>query len=150
MDWETRWGRGTQLQALPAPICLQETTEHFTHRHPANEDNRPRPTEMPVNITRHAAAVPVHEALEASPTLAHLSRLARQSSARMALVRPVLPRALQALVHPGAPEADTWCLLAPHAAGAAKLRQLMPAMLRALEEGGESVRAIRIKVMQPR
>ena len=33
-------------------------------------------------------------------------------------------------------------------AAAAKLRQLMPAMLRALEDGGEPVQSIRIKVMQ--
>ena len=103
---------------------------------------------MPVNITRHSA-VPVLQAVDESPTLAHLSQLVRQSSARLALVRPVLPPALRALVRPGAPTPDAWCLLVPHASAAAKLRQLMPSMLRALEDGGEPVQTIRIKVMQP-
>jgi hypothetical protein len=100
-----------------------------------------------VKTVRHTA-VPLLQAVEESPTLAHLSRLARQSSLRMKLVQPVLPLALRALVRAGVPEADSWCLLAPHAAAAAKLRQLMPAMLRALEDGGEPVQSIRIKVMQ--
>ena len=103
---------------------------------------------LPVNITRHTA-VSVLQAVDESPTLAHLSRLARQSSVRLKLVQPVLPSALRALVRPGAPEPDAWCLLVPHAAAAAKLRQLIPRMIRALEDGGESIQTIRIKVMQP-
>ncbi len=102
-----------------------------------------------MNIARHTA-VPVLQAVEQSPTLAQLSRLVKQSSARMALVQPLLPPSLRTLVHAGAPEPDAWCLLAPHAAAAAKLRQLMPVMLSALERGGEPVKTIRIKVMQPR
>ena len=101
-----------------------------------------------MNITRHSA-IPVLQAVDESPTLAQLSRLARQSSARLALVRPVLPPALRMLVQPGAPEPDSWCLLVPHAAAAAKLRQLLPRMMLALEEGGEPVQTIRINVMQP-
>lgn len=102
----------------------------------------------PVNTTRHNT-FSVLQAVDESPTLAQLSRLAHQSSARLALVRPVLPPALRTLVQPGAPAPDSWCLLVPHAAAAAKLRQLMPRMIRALEDGGESVQTIRIKVMQP-
>ena len=102
-----------------------------------------------MNTTRRAA-VSLLQAVEESPTLAHLSRLTKQSAQRMALVRPLMPPALRGLVHSGAPAPDAWCILAPHAAAAAKLRQLMPIMLKALEDGGEPVQAIRIKVMQPR
>ena len=101
-----------------------------------------------MNITRHTA-ISVLQAVDESPTLAQLSRLARQSASRLALVRPVLPPALRALVQPGAPQPDSWCLLVPHAAAAAKLRQLMPRMIQALDDGGEPVQTIRIKVMQP-
>lgn len=101
-----------------------------------------------MNKTRNTA-VPVLQAVEESPTLAQLSRLARQSSERLALIRPVLPATLRALVRPGVPEPGAWCLLVPHAAAATKLRQLVPLMVRALEDGGEPVQSIRIKVMQP-
>ena len=100
-----------------------------------------------MNITRHSA-IPLQQAVDESPTLARLSQLARQSSARMALVRPIIPAPLRKLVQPGVPEPDLWCVLVPHAAAAAKLRQLMPRMIKALQEGGEPVQAIRIKVMQ--
>ena len=60
----------------------------------------------------------------------------------------VLPPALRTLVQAGAPDADGWTLLAPHNAAAAKLRQLAPALLAALDGAGHPVNAIRVKVLR--
>ena len=42
-----------------------------------------------------------------------------------------------------------WGLLVPHNAAAAKLRQLLPALMAALEAAGHPVPAIRVKVLRP-
>ena len=52
------------------------------------------------------------------------------------------------LVQAGAPDADGLTLLAPHNAAAAKLRQLAPALLAALDGAGHPVNAIRVKVLR--
>ena len=61
---------------------------------------------------------------------------------------PLLPPALRELVRPGPIEGESWCLLVPHNAAAAKLRQLAPALLDRLRATGRSVSTIRIKVMR--
>ena len=95
-------------------------------------------------------AISLQQAVAEAPTLAHLSRLAAESAARLAVVRPLLPPALRPLVQAGAPEGEAWTLLAPHYAAAAKLRQLAPALQAALAVAGHPVRTLRIKVAQAR
>ncbi len=93
-------------------------------------------------------SVTLLEAVEQAPTLARLSHMAAESGKRLAIVRPLLPTALAALVRPGAPDDEAWCLLVPHNAAAAKIRQLVPAMLAQLQAEGIPVTAIRIKVVR--
>ena len=104
------------------------------------------PLSMPT-FTR--PAISLQQAVAETPTLAHLSRLATESAARLAVLRPLLPPALRPLVQAGAPEGDAWTLLAPHQAAAAKLRQLAAALQAALAAAGHPVSTLRVKVAQP-
>ncbi|MDO5625145.1 MAG: hypothetical protein Q4G71_10690 [Pseudomonadota bacterium] len=98
-----------------------------------------------MNLYKHHS-VTLQQAVQNTPTLARLSELAGQSAARMALIRPLLPPALRTLVRPGMPEPDSWCILVPHAAAAAKLRQLVPALLQALAAGGHPLQSLQVKI----
>ena len=91
-------------------------------------------------------ALTLQQAVERSPMLARLGALAAESSARLDLIRPLLPPALRNAVRAGAMDGQTWCVLVPHNAAAAKLRQLMPTLLDALREHGHALDTIRIKV----
>lgn len=91
-------------------------------------------------------ALSLQQAVDSAPTLARLARMASESSARLAVVRPLLPAGLRDLVKPGLAEADAWCLLVPHNAAASKLRQLAPALLARLQAHGYALQSIRIKV----
>jgi hypothetical protein len=90
--------------------------------------------------------VSVQEAAAQAPTLARLSALALESRERLAAVAPLLTPAMRSAVQAGPIEADQWCLLANNSAVAAKLRQLQPSLLAALQARGWQVNAIRIKV----
>jgi hypothetical protein len=98
-----------------------------------------------VNAPRHTA-ISLQDAVDRAPTLARLSQLAAQSAQRLRIVQPLLPVGLRELVRPGPIDEKSWCLLAPHAAAAAKLRQLIPALLTHLQAAGHPVGAIRVKV----
>ena len=92
-------------------------------------------------------ALSLQQAVSQAPLLARLGEMAAESGARLAIIQPLLPPALRGVVKPGAPEADSWTLLVPHAA-AAKLRQLLPNLLSALHAAGHPVGAIRVKVLK--
>ena len=91
-------------------------------------------------------AMPVHEAADASPTLARLAQLARESGERLKAIEAFIPATLRASVRPGPIEGDTWCLLVDGSAAAAKLRQVLPALQAQLSRRGWQVTAIRLKV----
>ncbi len=61
----------------------------------------------------------------------------------------MLPAGLRDQVKPGPWGDGEWCMLVGHAAAAAKLRQLLPAIRDVLHENGAQVSAIRIKVQTP-
>ena len=94
-------------------------------------------------------AISLQQAVAEAPTLAHLSRLAAESAARLAVVRPLLPPALRPLVQAGAPEGEAWTLLAPHQAAAAKLRQLAPTLADGFAKRGVECGAVQVKVQAP-
>ncbi len=87
-----------------------------------------------------------HEAADAAPTLARLAQLVRESRERLQAVELSIPEALRACVQPGPIEGTTWCLLVDSNAAAAKLRQVVPALLDQLSRRGWQVTAIRLKV----
>ena len=100
-------------------------------------------------MNRRFHAMPLHEAAAESPTLARLTQLARESGERLKAVETAIPPALRAAVRPGPIEGTTWCLLVDSSAAAAKLRQLLPALVAKLNSRGWQVTAIRLKVGSP-
>lgn len=89
---------------------------------------------------------PIHEALDASTTLALLLQRLKEAEARMETVRQVLPPALRVHVRAGVLDETGWNLLVPNGAVAAKLRQCLPAIEQALAERGWKTTALRVKV----
>ena len=90
----------------------------------------------------------MREAIAASEPLARLGARLRESSARFDCARDALPGALRPHVAAGPIDDEEWCLLVPHSAAAAKIRQLLPALRTALEAAGHPRRDIRIRVHQ--
>ena len=88
----------------------------------------------------------LEQAVEAAPSLASLQARIRQSQRCMDLIRPLLPEPMRRQVCAGPIDDSEWCLLVANASTSTKLRQLLPALLKALAQGGQQVSAIRIKV----
>lgn len=101
-------------------------------------------------MERRAQSVTLQQATEASPTLARLSELARESAARLHTVEPLIPGPLRAAVRAGPIDATQWCLLLDNNAAAAKMRQLLPALQAHLRTKGWEDRSIRLKVQGTR
>ncbi|MBX3611720.1 MAG: DUF721 domain-containing protein [Hydrogenophaga sp.] len=97
-------------------------------------------------VPRTPGCFSLQEAVGAAPALAQLRERADASRRCLELVRPMLPPGLRQQVLAGPIGDGEWCLLVSHAAAAAKLRQLVPAMCDALHANGAQVSAIRIKV----
>jgi len=92
-------------------------------------------------------AVSLLQAAEASPTLARLAELTRDSSARLRAVESLIPVTMRAGIKAGPVDASGWCLMVSSTAAAAKLRQLVPALQTALTNQGWEMTTIRIKVL---
>lgn len=101
-------------------------------------------------MDRRARSLTLQQATEASPTLARLAELARDSVSRLEAVEPLLPASLRAAVKAGPIDATHWCLLLENNAVAAKLRQLLPALEAHLRTQGWEQRSIRLKVQHAR
>jgi hypothetical protein len=86
------------------------------------------------------------QATQDSPTLAHLSALASESTARLKLIEKLIPPALRPAVRPGPIDGSVWCLILDNNSIAAKVRQLLPAFESHLRAKGCEVSAIRLKV----
>ncbi len=90
-------------------------------------------------------AVPLAQALQQAPVLAGLLERVEQSSAMLRQVRTLIPPGIE--VRAGPVEDRQWCLLVSNNAGAAKIRQLVPALTSSLRSAGWPTEAIRIKVI---
>ncbi|HMQ71576.1 MAG: DUF721 domain-containing protein [Burkholderiaceae bacterium] len=90
--------------------------------------------------------LPLADALARSEPLGALLRRLQDSQARWAAARDALPPSLAALVRPGPLDDESWTLLAPSGAAAAKLRQCLPQVQAALDARGLPPRALRVKV----
>ena len=88
----------------------------------------------------------VSQVVQNAPTLSALSQRAQDGQARLRAITPLLPLALRQVVQSGNVEDDAWCLLVPHAAAAAKLRQLLPALAAHLRTKGWPVTQVQVKV----
>ena len=87
--------------------------------------------------------------MEASPTLARLAELTRDSSARLRAVQAVIPIGMRRSLRAGPVDGQGWTLMVSNTAAAAKLRQLLPIMEQALQAQGFAATTIRIKVLTP-
>lgn len=95
---------------------------------------------------RRHHAVTLQQAADASPMLAQLVALTRESSERLRAVESLVPPALRPALQAGPIEGTTWCIVVKSNAAAAKLRQLVPAMQAHLRSKGWQVNVIRLKI----
>ena len=86
-------------------------------------------------------------ALGRSESLTGLLQRMRDSQARLAAIADLLPEGLQGTVRAGPLDDAQWVLLVGHAAAAAKLRQLLPALEARLVAAGWVGPALKIKVL---
>ena len=86
------------------------------------------------------------QATQDSPTLARLTGLAMESSARLKSVESLIPVALRKAVRAGPIEGTVWCLILDNNAIASKIRQLLPSLESHLRTKGWEVSVIRLKV----
>jgi hypothetical protein len=114
---------------------------------------------LPVQTVRVKEAISALQAAQQAPSLAVLTRLAKQSSECLRLVSPLIPASMHASVQAGpleyappsasAPQDQNkvqWCLLAANSAVAAKLRHLLPSLTAHLRTHGHEIHEIRIKI----
>ena len=90
--------------------------------------------------------LPLSTALGRSEPLSALLKRLRESQARFAVIKKLLPQTLHAAVSPGPLDDSAWVLLAANAAAAAKLRQLVPELQAALLAAGWAGPDIKVKV----
>lgn len=95
---------------------------------------------------RRLHPVTLQQAADESPTLARLAQLARESGEQLRVVESLIPPALRSAIRPGPIDGASWCLLVEGNAAAAKLRQVLPALLGRLRDRGSQITAIRLKV----
>ena len=97
-------------------------------------------------MNRRQYAITALQASQDSPTLARLTELSRDSVARLNALDGLIPTALRPAIQAGPIDGDAWCLLLDNNAVAAKVRQLLPALLAHLRAQGWEVNSIRLKV----
>jgi Dna[CI] antecedent, DciA len=89
----------------------------------------------------------VAAALGRSEPLTGLLQRMRESRARLEALAPLFPPGLADGVRAGPLDDEAWVLLVPHAAAAAKLRQMLPALDATLRGQGWPGPPIKIKVL---
>jgi len=101
---------------------------------------------MPSTTSRRHGSIPLTQASQESPTLAHLIALTQDSSARLQAITPLVPPSLRNALRAGPIDGSEWCLLVASNAAAAKIRQLLPAFMAHLRSKGWEVTSIRLKI----
>jgi hypothetical protein len=99
-------------------------------------------------MRKHNQTQSLLQAANESPTLAQLSQLMRESTQRLRALDPLISAALRTAIQAGPIEGSSWCLLVSSNSAAAKLRQMLPALLALLQHQGFEVQTIRIKVLK--
>lgn len=91
----------------------------------------------------------IDEALAGNQALASLVQRMRESEARLASIRPLLPPPMRAHVKAGPLDEEGWTLLAGNQAVSAKLRQMLPTLSNRLQHSGFDARPVRVKLLPP-
>ena len=97
-------------------------------------------------MDRRFNPVTVQQATQDSPTLAGLAARALDAQQRLRAIEDLIPPELRGAVLAGPAEGASWCLLVRGSAAAAKLRQLLPALVARLQARGWQVATIRLKL----
>lgn len=92
----------------------------------------------------------LEQAVGSAPALAALCERVRESQRLIEQISPLIPPALRPHVQAGPLNDAEWCLLVESASASTKLRQMLPALLQALNQNGAKINAIRIKVQHTR
>ena len=92
-------------------------------------------------------AMTFSQAVEASPSLARLTSLVRDSNDRLKAIESLIPENLRGAIQAGPLDDGVWCLLVSSNAAAAKVRQLLPLMQSRLTGKGLKVTSIRLKIL---
>ena len=95
---------------------------------------------------RRQHCVSLLQASQDSPTLAKLTELTRESTARLKAIESLIPPALRPAIQAGPIEGPVWCMILNNNAAAAKIRQLLPSLEAHLRVKGWEVNSIRLKV----
>jgi hypothetical protein len=106
-----------------------------------------RPYTAPMPAPPPRPSTPIEAVLASSEALTRLSDRLRRSNACFESIAPLLPAALRTQVRPGPIDDEGWALLVPHAAAAAKLRQVLPALEAHLRAAGAGPLAIRVRIL---
>ena len=97
-------------------------------------------------MDRRHTPVSLLQASQDSPTLALLTELTRDSTARLKAIESLIPTALRSSVKAGPIEGSNWCLILENNAAASKIRQLLPAFEAHLRSKGWGSTVVRLKV----
>ena len=92
----------------------------------------------------------LHEAKQASPSLAKLTQQSQVSVERLAALQPLIPKPLQSSLSAGPIVDSVWCLIVNGNAAAAKIRQILPSLVIHLKKNGHDVSSIRLRVQTSR
>jgi len=89
----------------------------------------------------------VTHVIDGATSLSQLQALARDGQNRLKAILPLLPVSMRSLVQSGGVEGESWCILVPNSAMAAKLRQFLPSLCAHLRTKGWNVQTITVKVI---
>jgi hypothetical protein len=98
-------------------------------------------------MNRRHQSVSILQASKDSPTLARLTELAHDSTARLNAIESLIPGPLRSAIQAGPIDGAEWCLIIQNNAAAAKIRQILPALESHLRTKGWEVNSIRLKVL---
>jgi hypothetical protein len=94
-----------------------------------------------------SSTLPLGTVLGRSEPLGRLMQRLRASNECLEALRPLLPPALLGQTRPGPLDDEGWSLLVANGAAAAKLRQMLPVLERALLAHRGQATPIRIKIL---
>jgi len=75
------------------------------------------------NVVIRGKTQSVTQIIDGATSLSQLQALARDGQNRLQAILPLLPVSMRSLVQSGGIEGESWCILVPNSAMAAKLRQ---------------------------
>jgi hypothetical protein len=99
------------------------------------------------NVVIRGKTQSVTQIIDGATSLSQLQALARDGQKRLQAILPLLPVSMRSLVQSGGVEGETWCILVPNSAMAAKLRQFLPSLCAHLRTKGWNVQTITVKVI---